>query len=112
MNAPRYPYVIPTLIYRTFIKGWFLPLSSFFSWIAATMWTCIFGFGDEPAMPGDPMMAGVGEGNGWAKKEGIRERVEVHHGGYKGNRYVSEAAGKLMEERGWDASMFGDEVVK
>jgi hypothetical protein len=109
MNAPRYPYVIPTLIYRTFIKGWFLPLSSFFTWIGATMWRCVFGFENKGVMHGDPMMAGVGKGSQWVKKE----RVEaVHHGGYKGNRYVSEEAGKLMEERGWDASMFGDEVVK
>ena len=59
-------------------------------------------------MHGDPLFT----------QERVRTRdenvAEVHHGGYKGNRYISEAAGRLMAERNpeWDASMFGDEVVK
>lgn len=28
-NAPKYPYVIPTVLYRNFIKPWWRPLSVF-----------------------------------------------------------------------------------
>ncbi|USP73872.1 quinate pathway repressor protein [Curvularia clavata] len=91
-RAPKYPYVIPTLVYRSLIKDWWMPLSSFFSWVAATVWGCIFGFEQTQSM-------------GYARSQSMRSSgaAETH--------WVSEESASLMEERGWDASIFEDEVL-
>ncbi|PZD40062.1 hypothetical protein A1F97_05390 [Pyrenophora tritici-repentis] len=103
-NAPKYPYVIPTLVYRSCIRDWWVPISSFFGWIATTIWGCIFGFQD--AAQG----VGVAYAGGGAAGYAARSSVGVG-GGVRENRWVSEEAARLMEEKGWEASMFNDEVL-
>ncbi|KAE8837231.1 hypothetical protein PTNB73_08135 [Pyrenophora teres f. teres] len=104
-NAPKYPYVLPTLVYRSCIRDWWVPISSFFGWIAATAWACVFGFQD---------VQGVGAYQAGAGYAGVaRSSVGVQgvNGGVRENRWVSEEAARLMEEKGWEASMFNDEVL-
>jgi hypothetical protein len=47
MDAPKYPFVIPTLVYRALFKSWWTPIvspsASLFSWIWTTAWSSIFG---------------------------------------------------------------------
>jgi hypothetical protein len=94
LNAPRYPFVIPTLIYRAFVKDWWLPLCSFFSWIGATVWRCVFGFEDNV---GSHMVSHGIESSGSSI--------------FKENWRVSSQAAQLVEENGWDASMLDDEIL-
>ncbi|RAR07416.1 quinate pathway repressor protein [Stemphylium lycopersici] len=90
--APKYPFVIPTLIYRTFIKGWWVPISSFLSWICATIWSLVFGFQQSHVA-------------NHATSHGMRNPSMAE------SRWVNEEAAQIMEERVWDASMFEDEVL-
>ncbi|KAG9192288.1 hypothetical protein G6011_11022 [Alternaria panax] len=92
-NAPKYPFVIPTLVYRTFVQGWWVPISSFFSWIGATMWGCFFGFQGAHVV-------------NHSTSQTIRDTETVRE-----TRWISEEAVKLMEEKGWDHSMFEDEIL-
>ena len=92
-NAPKYPFVIPTLIYRTFIQSWWVPISSFFSWIGATMWACFFGFEEAHLV-------------NHSASQTITSTNTI-----KENRWISEEAAKLLEEKGWDHSMFEDEIL-
>jgi hypothetical protein len=41
-DAPRWPFVIPTLIYRYVIAFWFAPLWAFLSWVGQTGWNYMF----------------------------------------------------------------------
>ncbi|OAL49531.1 hypothetical protein IQ07DRAFT_59318 [Pyrenochaeta sp. DS3sAY3a] len=43
MHAPRYPWVLPTLFYRSLVKAWFLPLYSLISWMCFALKNIIFG---------------------------------------------------------------------
>jgi len=36
MDAPRYPVVLPTLFYRTFVWFWWEPLQAFLVWAGST----------------------------------------------------------------------------
>jgi hypothetical protein len=92
-NAPKYPFVIPTLVYRTLIQGWWVPISSFFSWIGATMWACFFGFEGTHVV-------------NQSASHTIRSTDTIRE-----NRWISEEAAKLMEDKGWDHSMFEDEIL-
>lgn len=40
-NAPRFPFVIPTLGYRWFVKPWWLPLWSLLSWVGRTSYRSV-----------------------------------------------------------------------
>ncbi|KAF1947845.1 hypothetical protein EJ02DRAFT_6574 [Clathrospora elynae] len=96
MNAPRYPFVIPTLIYRAFIKEWWSPIYSFFSWIGATMWSCVFGFGDQTAHTAGHFI-----------REGATSTVTS-----TGSWRVSSDAAKVVEEAVWDVRIGDDEVLQ
>ncbi|KAI4655386.1 hypothetical protein J4E93_000098 [Alternaria ventricosa] len=93
MKAPKFPFVIPTLIYRTFVQGWWVPISSFFSWIAATIWSLFFGFEEAQAVR-------------YSASQTIRAGSTM-----KESHWISDEAAKLMEEKGWDHSMFEDEIL-
>ncbi|KAF2687185.1 hypothetical protein K458DRAFT_415455, partial [Lentithecium fluviatile CBS 122367] len=45
-NAPKYPYVIPTVIYRNFIKPWWRPLWAFVVFTYKTLVGCFFSYED------------------------------------------------------------------
>ncbi|KAL1800264.1 hypothetical protein ACET3X_000606 [Alternaria dauci] len=92
-NAPKYPFVIPTLVYRTFIQGWWIPIYSFFSWIGATIWASFFGFEEAHLVNHSASQTMTSTAT-------IRE-----------NRWISEEAAQLLEEKGWDHSMFEDEIL-
>ncbi|KAI4662364.1 uncharacterized protein J4E79_004653 [Alternaria viburni] len=93
MKAPKFPFVIPTLIYRTFVQGWWVPISSFFSWIAATMWSLFFGFEEAQAV-------------NYSASQTIKAGSTMRE-----SHWISDEAAKLMEEKGWDHSMFEDEIL-
>jgi hypothetical protein len=93
MNAPKFPFVIPTLLYRTFVKGWWVPISSFFSWIVATIWGCFFGFEEAHVVNHSTSQTVLSTNT-------MRE-----------NHWISDEAAKLVEEKGWDHSMFNDEIL-
>ncbi|KAH7380102.1 hypothetical protein BKA66DRAFT_420068 [Pyrenochaeta sp. MPI-SDFR-AT-0127] len=90
INAPQYPFVIPTLIFRKFIKDWWIPLSSFVSWICATMYKYVFGFEDAAS----------------AAREAVR--------GTATNRawYVRSQAAQVTEESAWDLRMTDDQLLE
>lgn len=91
MDAPIYPFVIPTLIYRHFIKAWWVPLYSCLSWLAASL----FGAGGE-----DRSMLFRG-----AVEEGVRATATA-------SRYwVGESHGVHVDEMDWDLGMEGDEKM-
>ncbi|KAF1999585.1 hypothetical protein P154DRAFT_563887 [Amniculicola lignicola CBS 123094] len=46
-DAPRWPFVIPTLIYRNAIAFWWVHLWAFLSWVGRTAWNCMFESVDE-----------------------------------------------------------------
>lgn len=91
MDAPRYPFVIPTLIYRNLIKAWWLPLYSFLSWI----WTAIFGF-DE--MSTHTVLDGV--------------RRAASSTTVKSAWRVSSQTVQATEDFDWDLSMGDDQLVE
>ncbi|KAI4668180.1 uncharacterized protein J4E78_002004 [Alternaria triticimaculans] len=93
MKAPKFPFVIPTVIYRTFVQGWWVPISSFFSWIAATMWSVFFGFEEAQAV-------------NYSASQTIKAGSTMRE-----SHWISDEAAKLMEEKGWDHSMFEDEIL-
>lgn len=93
MKAPKFPFVIPTVIYRTFVQGWWVPISSFFSWIAATMWSLFFGFEEAQAV-------------NYSASQTIKAGSTMRE-----SHWISDEAAKLMEEKGWDHSMFEDEIL-
>jgi uncharacterized membrane protein len=93
MKAPKFPFVIPTIVYRTFIKSWWVPISSFFSWIGATIWACFFGF-DEAYIAHH------------SASQTLRTAATIRE-----NHWVSDDAATLMEDKGWDHSMFEDEIL-
>lgn len=94
MNAPQYPYVIPTLIYRNFIKAWWLPLSSFISWICMTMYESVFGLGDAAQMARQVVQEGV---RGTATQRLWR---------------VSSQAAQITDESSWDLRMADDQLLE
>jgi hypothetical protein len=93
MNAPKYPFVLPTLVYRGLIRDWWAPLWTFFSWIAAMLWKGIGGFGESKHL-------GTHTGNHG------QSQPSWHVGGER------EAADVVVEESIWDASMLDDEVLR
>ncbi|KAF1959633.1 hypothetical protein CC80DRAFT_405502 [Byssothecium circinans] len=44
-NAPQFPYVIPTMIYRHLIRLWWRPVWALLSFLWRTLMVCIFGSG-------------------------------------------------------------------
>ena len=42
-NAPKFPYVIPTVIYRNFIRVWWRPIWGIFCWIWTAIAACFWG---------------------------------------------------------------------
>jgi hypothetical protein len=48
-DAPRYPYVIPTLLFRTFLQPFWRPLWILLSWIGRAAYNCFFDGDASPA---------------------------------------------------------------
>lgn len=93
VKAPKFPFVIPTLVYRTFVQGWWVPISSFFSWIGATVWSLFFGFEEANVV-------------NYSASQTMRAGSTMRE-----SHWISDEAAKLMEEKGWDHSMFEDEIL-
>jgi hypothetical protein len=85
-NAPVYPFVLPTLFYRNFIRVWWEPSSSVAGW----MWRNTFGVETSVGVQQSATITAA------AWSEGVRESV--------GKRVVEEVV--------WDQSMLHDEVVR
>ncbi|KAH9871733.1 hypothetical protein J1614_005989 [Plenodomus biglobosus] len=90
MNAPVYPFVIPTLVYRNFIKVWWVPLYSCLSWIVTSM----SGASDEKTT----LLRG-------AVKEGIRATATATR------HWASGEHSQVAEDMGWDMGMGDDERI-
>ncbi|KAF1841949.1 uncharacterized protein K460DRAFT_293382 [Cucurbitaria berberidis CBS 394.84] len=90
MDAPQYPFVIPTLVYRNFVKAWWLPLYSFFSWI----WTSVFGFGEISTQ---------------TVLQGARRAVSSTTG--QNIWRVSSHVAQATEDIDWDLSMNDDQII-
>lgn len=87
-GAPEYPYVLPTMAYRAFIKPWWRPLYAFIAWI----WEATgFGSGTTYSMPAASTTAAR-----FAERILVRDRARA--------TFEEEATGVL--------GMAGDEVVR
>ena len=94
MDAPEFPFVLPTLIYRNFIRVWWLPVSSFLSWIVTAVWRIIFGFDDESAhMVNHSIRSGI-------------QSTATSTG-----HWVVNSHSQVAEDLGWDLSMMNDERI-
>ncbi|CAO2647909.1 Nn.00g088310.m01.CDS01 [Neocucurbitaria sp. VM-36] len=93
MNAPQYPFVIPTLVYRNFVKAWWLPLSSFVSWIWTIMYNGIIGSEDI------------------STQTVLAEAYRAASSTGKRVWRVSSQNAQPTEELDWDLSMGDDQLV-
>ncbi|KAI8937170.1 hypothetical protein NX059_006382 [Plenodomus lindquistii] len=90
LDAPVYPFVIPTLVYRNFIRIWWIPIYTSISWLM----TSIFGTREERTT----ILRGVVE-------EGLRATATATR------HWASGRHSQVAEEMGWDLGMEGDERI-
>lgn len=99
MNAPRYPFVLPTLFYRSFIRMWWLPLYSLLSSFLSAFGGSIRSFSLMPTMQKMSM--------------GHAGQDQLHMNTYtRAWAMESQAPAVDVDELTWEGSMLDDEVLK
>lgn len=88
-NAPRFPIVIPAVLYRNLIRPWWSPIGAVLIWIWRTLYSCFLGIDEVKKRS--------------ATAEATRIATKV---------LFREQAGQILEEDGgYVPGMAADEVI-
>jgi len=103
MDAPQYPFVLPTLAYRNFIQLWWLPTWSCISWVYSSIWGSVGNVESErPTLVMDTLREM--KGTAWSTATVTAPTMTTGH-------WTSRAHSQVAEDMEWDLSMMDDERI-
>lgn len=103
MNAPQYPFVLPTLFYRNFIRFWWLPIWSCLRWIYSSIWGLAGSVESEKATLVASALREM-KGSIWSTATVTAPTMTM-------GSWVSGTHGEIVEDMGRDLGMMDDEPV-